>query len=269
MIFNEGLNGQSLPKGFTQGQLDSLDHCGIVNPRVGKSHGLVDPSPFGSDEFNRQREEVKEVVSLVKQGVMPVDFLYDYHPRDDFDPEHVPDALQMAGIKTPMDCALAVEMDNPMDLGFFISAELRRMGVPRKQETTPHVPFIENIFDINVALAVYTKIAIEKCFDEKYLHMAVRPGLNRTDADWLIYPNPKHGRFPAGHGGAAGATHLVMTRNYQVDEQIEKLIYDCCYCFAQWRTFSGMHMAEDNLAGLEIMRSMPTGMSGEFQYIAS
>lgn len=242
---------------------------GLASPRVGDSHGLPSPTMPGDAGFEAELQEVADVRMHVLDNKWPSHFLAKYHPRQDFDPDIVPvpvataikDPLASRGFLpytvSPSEAANVVHMDRPTDLPFLVWDWLRTQDV-RLKNPTGHVDFLETVPQPLAAMATAASDGLERAFQAKYFFGRPRPEevFNRCPDHLGTFTHyeegcPTHPAYPAGHGAAA-ASVAVLFDIFDMDDPTRDVIVDSAYHWAMYRTFAGVHYADDNLAGLVV-----------------
>lgn len=237
---------------------------GMHSPMVGKKHKLED---FPYDKYAELFEEVMAVRLLVESGIFPLNFIEKYYPKewgtyaigDGFE------VLKHAGlsVNNPKGLAHVVHMDRPDDLfEQAILPYLKAEGVVEKDNTGYlHVDFVDDVGGANENLWDKLRTSLRKGFEAKYYFGVARPEevnnyLTDTTQGAVMthYPegSPPHPSYPAGHSCVSGATGKFVIDNFDLNDKQKKAIRDACYLWGQFRTFAGVHYAQDNIAGLKI-----------------
>lgn len=251
---------KGMPEGYTQTYPVTAENfpptieegCSVVSPRIGKPHGLKPPLKQGDEGFEEMVAETLEVRQQTVAGVWPAEFLAKYG-ADPIPP--APLRKHVGRTPNPKLAADLVHMDDPDDLGRIL---IDFYGLKLK-EKPKHVEFVKGRVLGLEHLITDIRFALDQAFEAKWFFGASRPEERLPlGADWTHYEegSPKHPRKPAGHGRAAGATADHILDNYETTAEQEEGILQSCMHFAQYRTFSGMHDAEDNLAGLALSPRM-------------
>lgn len=244
----------------------SVHYSHLASPQIGKPHGLPEPTHYGSDGFFAELQEVIEVRSMVEAGIWPADFLLRHHPEPErFNPYLLTTPLINEGLtdRDPKSCADVVHMDLPMDMPNAVLRWLNEVMVPLKA-TTGHVDFLEAVPYVQEDIADATKRNLNKVFEAKYYFGRVRPEEALANVyqeksmaidcrSFTAYREgcPTHPAYPAGHAGAAAAVK-VFSKHFELTEYYQDAIFDTAYLWSMFRTFAGVHYADDNLAGLDI-----------------
>lgn len=235
----------------------------VVSPRSGNSWGTPPPTRPGDAQFEELLAEVVSTVKMTEQGAWPTEFIAKNSPTPlgGQVPELLRTKLRLGtdARPRPKNMALAVSMDKPWHLGEFLLDGLRAQGVKYKVDRPGTVQFCDadsSYMQIMQELNSSTASALDKVFDVKYHWQEPRPEdyLNIPGEIFTVngYPAPQHWRYAAGHGGAAGATCAVITRNLQLTLDQEQEVKHACWTFAQARTMLGVHLHEDNELGFNI-----------------
>lgn len=243
MKFNKGASDEGLK--FPLTELPTKD-CGLHSPKIGRPNGL--PAPNDPSDIIA---EVLAVRASVARREWPKAYAEKHGLGDD-----ISELLwRGADIFDSEDAAMAVHMDKPLDL-FFMSWEwLKANGVQLKPEFSegPWVSFLTDPIGVMAAAAANIDKALNTAFEAKYFFGQPRPeeivGYNMT-----AYPEgcPPHPAYPAGHGAVAGATCATIETYFDLTEEQAEMVRLSCRQFAHFRTFAGVHYAEDNEAGLII-----------------
>lgn len=225
----------------------------LISPRVGTTNGMPTPPQPGSQAHTDAVDEIVEVRAKVNNGVWPAEFLERWHPRPGYDGNRIPTVLSLNGVRhrDPESLGRLVKMDHPLLLLVEINKWLNGKGVPTTDSGNGHYDFIHRYVTIPALIAGVLSERFERCFECKYFFGSPRidESLGIDEDVILQYPTPKHCESPAGHGTGAGV--MAEYRNhYQLDQELEDEIFDIAYMFAQGRSFSGMHIAWSNLAGM-------------------
>lgn len=232
----------------------------LVSPRVGKSHGL---EAFDKSTIWDQACEINELVQKVKNGEFPWEYLSFHYPKEWGKlSRKIPEPLKGLGIteSDPKSLAYSVQMDQIPQFGLAIMDYLSMKGLrPVHLLTYKHVPFLGINAHGNEDLGDYTKKALEKAFDEKYLHVIPRPeqvweavtGLPRKD--FGIYPAPSHPAYPAGHSCNFAATLKFFVDKYKLGGNELTVAREATYLGAMGRNMAGVHYTADSLAGFKLL----------------
>lgn len=261
--------GASSPIAYPVTDVAALSPSGLASPRVGNANGLPSPTMPGDAGFEAELQEVADVRMHVLDGKWPAHFLAAHHCRADFDPERVPIPVATAITDpcgrvpfgeykvTAKQAANVVHMDRPTDMLFAVLRWLHSKGTPIAAPTGA-VDFLETVPGPLAALASNAYLNLERAFEAKYFFGRPRPEevFNRCPdhlGTFTHYPEgcPTHPAYPAGHGAAAAAVHVLLTA-FDMDEATRNEVIDSAYHWAMYRTFAGVHYAGDNLAGLVV-----------------
>lgn len=236
---------------------------GMHSPMVGDRHNLDD---FDFDNYEEKTQEVIDVRNDVKNNKYPKWFMDKYFPKEWGDDSDIGfEVLKYAGLSklNPKGLANVVHMDKPDDLfEQAIVPYMRANGIKSKDDRhKSHVDFYGNVLGDNENLWDKLRTAIRKGFQAKYFFGVARPeeyisAKSGFDMKGLItfYPEgcPPHPSYPAGHSCASGATGKFVIDNFKLTHKQKQEIRSACYLWGQFRTFAGVHYADDNIAGLKI-----------------
>lgn len=221
------------------------------------------PTSLGEPGFEAELAEVVRVRHDVQAGVWPNWFLQDHGltgmPASPFslniDDIYV-DALD------PVSAAHLVHMDDPMDLGKLLRKWVVSAGaVHVDSDSSGHGMFLETVPRFNRDLADAVWDALYESAQVKQFFGRARPeevlGFNMTN-----YPEgcPKHPAYPAGHGAAAGATFAVVEKTFDMADDVREIAFNTAAQFAMFRTFAGVHYANDNIIGFLLGYAKTNGL---------
>lgn len=238
---------------------EAVEGSQLVSPHIAVDHGLEAPTHPEDAEFDAELQEVVQVVSDVRYGKWPAEFLEKHHydAVRHFDPKVVPEPLAMMGISAddPMSAALAVQMDNPIDLALAIMDWLFDKGEIDWRQHTGHIDFHQQKIGCNGIIAQRQRMSAVKGWEEKYRHGRARPeeALRMPGGLFTAYKAgcPCHPSYPAQHAVQAGTVADTIIHIFKIErESTLRVIYNSAYHFSMYRTFAGVHYASDNLAGL-------------------
>lgn len=234
-----------------------------VSPRPGNRHDSQPPLFPGDEGFDESLQEVIDVVKNTEQGIWSTDFLAKGNPskHEGKVPKLLRKKLKLGTNKRPKpkNLARAVSMDKPWHLGEFLLDELLSRGVQYKNPRPDTIQFCDrdsSYMQIMQEMNEATSAALDRVFDIKYYWQKPRPEdyLGVPGEIFTIngYPAPQHWTYGAGHGAAAGATYKVLSRNLRLSDKMDQHVLHACWCFAQGRTFLGVHFHEDNAEGFRV-----------------
>lgn len=267
--FNKGYTGQMTYPVTNVSSLTTPSR--LHSPMAGVAHDLPVPTMPGDPGFQAELDEVTNVRMHVLAGRWPAEFLAKYHPRANFDPETVPPPIANAVVFkgnnprtgklviTGAQASHIVHMDAPMDLAMECLAWLRTQNVRlRDPQPAGHTPFLNNVPNLHAEINDHVRTAMRKAFEVKYFYGRPRPEevFANGGCPTNLYTHynegcPNHPAYPAGHGAAAAAAQVLLDRFDLNQAQID-VIVDSAYCWSMFRTFAGVHYANDNLAGLVV-----------------
>lgn len=253
MSFAKGLNGNTLTYPVNQGQIDALSDSRLASPMVGVHFPELDqyvPTDLAADA-----REIEEVRAMVARSEFPLDFMKKYYPAawGEF-PSIMPKPLRNEGLAfdKPQGCANVVHMDNPMDMPDAVLKWVLSEGYKCNDVQSDCLDFIATVPETIKLLtdAVYSNL--HQAFQAKYYYGIARPE-EVLDYNMTAYPEgcPTHPSFPAGHGAAAASVQVILER-FDLDAEAIKVIRDCAYLWAMFRSLAGVHIANDNIAGLKV-----------------
>lgn len=251
--FRKGLDQNDFKYPLTMSQIKNMESCEVVSPRAGKRHGVQMPAALCNDSALRvSLEEVLEVREMVKNGKFPREFMEKYYPREwgEF-PDEIPKLLENEGLsfEDPAGLADVVHMDTPLDLGEAMIRWLISEGAAPNNVTSLNYDFLTIVPKslMEMSIEVYDKMEI--CFEVKYYFGVPRPEEVADDISITHYDegSPSHPSFPAGHGAAAFASCDYFIKNWKLNENTKKALFDSAYIWAMARTLAGVHYAVDNL----------------------
>lgn len=256
--YKKGLKGQEVVFPLTKEQIDTLDLSGVVNPKVGDSHGL---NPIDKDRLNEYLNEITEVRLMVSKGIYPYHFMDKYYPFKGEAPMQITVPLAMKGLSfdDPQGLAEVVHMDDPEDAPRACRDWLLNEGVSLKK-IKGYIDFLGAIPDTNENISDGVKRALHEGFEAKWFFGCCRPETlfeyNTGIFGSLLtqYPEgcPKHPSYPAGHGCAVAGGVRRVIEMFDVNDVQKKVLLDTAYLWAMFRSLAGVHFAQDNVAGLVI-----------------
>jgi hypothetical protein len=235
----------------------------VVSPRPGSRHDSQPPTRPTDAKFPELLQEVVDTVHNTERGIWSTEFLAKDNPTSlgGKVPKLIKKKLNLGTNKKPKpkNLALAVSMDKPWHLGEFLLEELLRRGVKYKIDKPGTVQFCDadsSYMQVMQDLNTSTSKALDQVFDIKYYWKELRPedylGVPGEIFNVDGYPAPQHYRYGAGHGAAAGATYKVIARNLDLSPKMDEHVMHACWCFAQGRSFLGVHLHEDNAEGFRV-----------------
>ena len=242
---------------ITSDQLKNLKPCRLVNPKEGKHYNYRIPEDF---DINEKAQEIVKVVKEVKSGKFPYWFMEKYYPfKSEFGSYKFPAevfAVQGLSEYDPNSLADVVHMDSPTDMPRMVLKWLThpdfRQKANVKNWTPNYINFLETIPYVEEQISDGVKRALNKAFNMKYYFGLARPeeviGSNIT-----TYPEgcPNHPSFPAGHSAAAAGGIVYLLREFPGLNSVQlKKVLDTAYSWGMFRSFAGVHYAEDNIMGL-------------------
>lgn len=232
----------------------------LVNPQIGSNvYNVAPPLPVGSQEFLAAYQEVKEVVEDVKRNVWPSWFLRRHDISCDLSPIFMDMRILRKSPLLPKDAANLVRMDRPSDLGSICLGWMLNQGAMYKFANLSYIDFIETVSRCMSDLSEVVTKALYEMFKVKYYFGQPRPeewGLHIGDVrnieEFGVYPAPNHPAYGAGHSVVAGATYAFLEKQYNAEQWILDEVKQATLQFGYFRTFAGVHYAEDNKAGWEL-----------------
>ena len=230
-----------------------------VNPSAGSNPRWLN-APHGTEpdteEFAAQQAEVLEVSTQVSRGEWPVAFL-SRHGLTTHPPEPLWSEVMTDGKRDAHKAAQLVRMDHPLALGIAIREWLASQGVRYRHHSTAEdaVDFVFGVvwFDAMVLWSVFRALVV--VFGLKWLWWIRRPE-EEYECNITQYSEgcPGHPGDPAGHGAAAGATcrRIILLLQGLLTESTTRTVVMTGLHFATYRTFAGVHRAEENFRGFVI-----------------
>ncbi len=234
----------------TQEQKDSLDGSSFVSVRVGQERGFKLPDDFDIEE---KAKEIELVRKDIQEGKTPHWFLKKYWPYEFEYKEEMPQPLINEGLSFDYPDGLAdvVHMDMPTQMPEAVFRWLLSEGANIKDKDGKYKYFLKTVPNTLEYIADGVNLALEKGFRVKYFFGVARPeevlGYNMT-----AYPEgcPGHPSFPAGHGSAAGGGVKRIINVFELTQEQLEVVLTTAYLWSQFRSFAGVHYAEDNVLGL-------------------
>lgn len=166
-----------------------------VEKREGKSHGLLPPSPVGSDDFNQQLFDMQVLIRGVNDSRFSKETLSVLEKYAPFEMSPVADTLQKFGFYDWQECVEFVKDDLCVDFG----RRVLKYASAEKLTTT----FIHSNVVFFKRLMERMERTLQKCFDEKYYHRHQRPlsymvDMHGENARCMVnYTHPGHWAYPA------------------------------------------------------------------------
>lgn len=271
MNFNKGYNFvASYPVTNPMSYRDS----GFVSVLKGNMYNVpAPPTEVCGDYYHQQTAEVIQVRCLVAKGIWPADFLFKYHPREDFDPNKLPPPLLNEGLTTmdPAGCANVVHMDSPNDMPKAVHQWLLSRGTKLRPSMSHSIDFLGAVPYVEHMVAERVYVNLRKAFEVKYYYGMARPEEACGAGPVLTaYPEgcPRHPAYPQGHGAAASAVS-VFNELFELTSYEKQVIWDCAYFWSQFRVFAGVHYPIDALASFILLGLLEyTGPMDLFDYNA-
>jgi hypothetical protein len=237
----------------------------VVSPREGKRWNTPAPLIPGTPEFADSLREVEQTVARTQAGEWSGDFLSKQNPSEleGQVPRLLAQKLRLGTNKNPRPVALAqaVSMDKPWHLGEFLHDELRRLNVPYKVDKPGTIQFCDKDGSMAAFMGDLNRRwpeALDRMFDIKYYWKQPRPEdffqVHGTIFTVNGYPAPGHWSYGAGHGAVSGVTANVVKDHFDLSPDLYQEVLHACWCFAQGRTFLGVHFHEDNVLGFKVGR---------------
>lgn len=264
--FSKGAGENNCTYPFTQVQKDALKKCRLVNPVVGKSHGLKIPDNFNIVESTW---EVLKARQMVERGEFPHDIFQKYYPfKDSYGecPKDLPEPLKMAGlsIARPKELANVVHMDDPMDMPLYVKKWLTHpmygQNVNVEAHTDQYVNFLETVPYLNEDMADGIKKSIDRIWEVKYFFGLARPeevfekitGIKGALMTAYKEGSPNHPSTGQGHMAAGEGGVSVIIKNCRENMTYEqvKVCLDTLYFWGMFRLLAGVHHGIDGIMSL-------------------
>lgn len=254
----KGLNGNNISYPITQEQINGLKNSNLVNPKVGKNHGLKIP-----DDFN-QEESAKEILKVrmeVQKGIFPWWFMEKYWPYNFDMPDYWPKAfaINQLSFDDPQGCANIVHMDDPLDLPLsqkscLTNPKFGGSANIKKGHTTKYKQFLETVVDVNETITDFQKRYAHKVFEVKSYFGLGRPEevISELGALMTAYDEgcPCHGSIGQGHEALAQAGFKALNHELALSEnQVMNGLYEC-YLWGQFRCLAGVHYGIDAILSI-------------------
>lgn len=238
----------------------SVPWDGVERPELELVSPTTNLSPEAYGSPDKSVEAVLDLVSArneVKKHQWPAEFMAAHNLPASFGecPEFLKEIIvrerninRRASLSEA--AAWLVSMDHPFDL----SDALIAYYMPEWDFVTGFVQQAK--IHATVAGSLY------ESFRCKFWHMEARPveklayitemDVEKCAKEWEAYPHPNHPAYPAGHGAAAeGSMRGFINQSMITDSEALKDIEIGCKTFAAFRSFSFMHVMEENLAAFK------------------
>lgn len=259
--FKKGCFPNNFTYPLTKDQIDSVEPCRIVSPKIGKHHGYRIPD----FNINESMEDLVKVRQDLGRNIFPwwyVDKHYPFKEEWGKVSREVPGPLAMEGLSysNPKGFADIVRMDMPMDLNRAIHRWVLREGMNVKEWTPEYVNFLESTIDVQKYSADLVQEGLHKMFEVKWYYGIARPENTPINGKILgrLLPHYKEGapsHPEAGHGhsvaSAAGAKGILDKFPNPTYLQ-EKTIIDSAYLFSIARGLARVHFGETVHIGLHM-----------------
>ena len=243
---------------MTRWSIKNLKDCRLVNPMVGKHHGVKVPDDH---DIEAAMEEVKQVRELVKTGEFPFEFMDKYYPFEGEFPREIPECLAMMGLSFDDPEALAniVHMDSPNAAPLAYHRWLTHpdfnQNVNVRDWTPNHINFLETIprAERNIAAKVWKRLYQIFQIKNFWGNMGARPeeiwnqqGLDGVSMTAYEEGCPNHPNSPQGHAGAVfGGIEAVFEDFPDRSPAQTKAGLDTGYMWAQFRGLAAVHDGKD------------------------
>ena len=257
ILFEKGMAPNVCPYPIKKDQLDKLENCRLVNPKIGKNYGLKLP-----DDWNivKAAKEVLQVRLDVLNDIYPREFLEKYWPYNFKMPDYLPKAFEIEGLSfdDPKGLADVVHMDDPLD---FPLAQKKVISNPKyggyaniKNKEPRYINFLETVVDVNETITDFQKRYGHRVFELKYYLGVARPEevLDFLGVKLTAYPEgcPNHPAIGQGHLALSQAGILALHKEFDLDEdQIKDMLY-ASYLWGQFRCLAGVHYAIDGILSI-------------------
>ena len=254
-IFKKGAYPNEMPDGpITQEWLDNLRPCDLVNPKLPNDYGFKTPDDFDPIESTA---EILLLRQKTLRGEFDWDFMEKYWPFNFKMPRKFSKALELAGVREeyPIGCAVAVHMDDPLDLFLFKKKVLTNPKYGGKYNIKGRhgrfKQFLETVVKLNKTVADLQWEFMNKIFEVKSALRLERPEEVTPELGTYItqYEEgcPCHGSNGGGHTTASfcGSRALNTDLKLSPAAQMESLFED--WIFGQFRCMAGMHHGIDGI----------------------
>ena len=233
----------------------------LIDPQRGISGFTSRPIYPYENGFNNQKKLFSICRESVTQNLWPEEYVEATCPHDaNIRRQAMEFYVEEFARHTPLvrpeslakDCAQLVQMDDPEDLGNFLFKwlwmKLQLLGTKWLERKNAWIDY----------LGEHLTKAYKHAFASKYYWGLARPEEHYDLPGCVIteYRSgcPTHPSYPAGHGTFAGVTAEAIIRFFNLDPEGElaQVVRCIAWLFAHFRTFAGVHWAQDNDAGLDV-----------------
>lgn len=247
----EGADDQNLEYPFKKKTIENLGPSTLVNPKVGKSHGIVLPEEYKTEDgLMEMAQEVDRAVNLASRGKFDADGFAKYWPEvwGAFDDTQIP-AFKAKGMRNsrPITLAQNVRMDKAAEFYNVMHDWVMMSGYRMKDAPENWVDFLGHNFDDAAEVMAKTAKQMHKCFETKS-HFAVPRPQKVLGANMTLYDEgaPHHGEFLSGHTTAAFKQVMCLMDRFKFDRDGVLMLLRMAWHIANSRTIAGVHYYQTN-----------------------
>jgi len=237
------------------------------------SHGLRSPFLPGSPEFEEQLRHVLEFVEAAKSETgFPGNLLDVHNPLEKLRNGYA-NSLNQFGFQSWKQATAFVKDDECNEFFVRVAKWAKREGVEMKPWAIQRGFIDGGGLGIHGHFLKLCKGILEKGFDAKwyfYSKLHTRRPLERylerlgfVCPALFNYIHPGHPRYPAGHACKFGASVVAAMQIWSFSEEQIFHLKTAAYVLSMARSGGGVHVPEDNLAGL-FLAGLP-----EFQFMGA
>lgn len=256
---------------FKKGGEDSWVSYDFAKQSKLKVPDFIQPFPY--ERLPEFLAELDHVAHLVNNNIWPQEFFEKYYPFKGECPKKMPAILSRFGMDMadPRSCALAVQMDNPLEFAmhtmewlFFDKGATPKNTLPEKGRNPFAEGYVRSLSVAGQMVHAAISLAMVIKYDEE-VGFVPRPeevwsfvtGIKNPEC-FTSYPegSPNHASKLAGHAAIFGATAKAADECWELGKfeegSLKKEVYDAAYIASMCRSLARVHWAMDNIEGLKL-----------------